>query len=280
MFIVFYMKFSLLALLLLLSACVTSSPNGVMYRDTNSSRLVEHKIQAGSFLLTSYVHVRSRGNVANIYIEGDGRAWLSKRRASLDPTPKNPLALKLANLDPADNVIYLARPCQYTKMVDGSLCNQKYWTSHRFAPEVIEAMNSALDHAKKYYGITKFNLIGFSGGGNVAALLTAKRDDIASIRTVAGNLNHELQSNIHGVSQMPQSLNAKDIAHKISHIPQIHFIGSEDQIVPRQLYDSYNAASGQLGCVQSYVVDGVEHIKGWESVWKLLLSKPVHCLKS
>ncbi len=273
------MKIFFLFPLILLSGCSLFSYNNSIDQLSNILGSSIYEIQTKFFKLTSYQRITTKNPEFSIYIEGDGKAWLNKKRASLDPTPRNSVVLKLANLDPADNVIYLARPCQYTKTVDGSPCDQKYWTSHRFAPEVIEAMNSALDDIKQRHQITGFNLIGFSGGGNIAALLAAKRGDVMSIRTVAGNLNHELQSNIHSVSEMPQSLSAKDVAHHISYIPQMHFVGSEDQIVPRQLYDSYKKESGSSGCVQSYVVNGVEHIKGWESVWKSLLNKPVRCLE-
>jgi len=197
----------------------------------------------------------------------------------LDPTPKNPVALKLAQLDDAGNVIYLARPCQYSKTTDSSPCDPKYWTSHRFAPEVIGAMNTALDNIKQRHQITGFNLIGFSGGGNVVALLAKRRNDVLSLRTVAGNLDHTTYNSMHKVSQMPASLNAKGIAKNISHIPQIHFIGGQDKIVPKEVYESYKASSGDTNCVKSYVVDKATHIKGWESVWNWLLNQPVDCDK-
>ena len=243
------------------SVSVTSQLNG----------FTEQTISTSSFLLTSYERVTVKGNVVNVYIEGDGRAWLSKRMPSLDPTPKNPVALELAKLDDTEDVIYLARPCQYTKMINGSVCDQKYWTSHRFASEVIEAMDVALNDIKQRHQITKFNLIGFSGGGNVAALLAAKRDDVKSLRTVAGNLNHTLQSEIHNVSSMPSSLNAVTISSEISHIPQLHFIGVKDKIVPQQIYDSYARAAGHTECLKSYVIKKVGHSNGWEAVWPNLL---------
>ena len=242
---------------------------------------MHHEISVVPFLLTAYEKVKVSGGVANIYIEGDGHAWLSKKIPSLDPTPKNPVALKLARQDEAQNVIYLARPCQYinksAKTFDGSACDKKYWTSHRFAPEVIEAMSAALDDIKHRYNITGFNIIGFSGGGNVAALLAARRNDVLSLRTVAGNLDNDLQNKIHNVSAMSHSLNAIDIAKKINHIPQIHFIGSDDKIVSVQLYESYKKASGVTKCVESLMVQNAGHTKNWDSMWKSLLEKSVHC---
>jgi len=271
------MKSLLLLLSLILVACSPKPDTMNALNADYSNNWVGHQIEAPSFLLTSFERVNVTSAVANIYIEGDGRAWLNKRMPSLDPTPNNPVAFNLAQLDSADNVFYLARPCQYTKMTDGSACEQKYWTSHRFSLEIIDAIDDALDDIKRRYQITGFNLVGFSGGGNVAALLAARRNDVLSIRTVAGNLDHSLQSNIHDVSQMLHSLNAKDVSQNIKNIPQLHFIGGEDDIVPHDLYESYKKASGQSDCVKAHVVNTASHTDGWESVWKSLLSMPVDC---
>ena len=271
------MKIYSILLLLIIASCSSYTRTNDAFYVSNKGQLQERTIQSDIFLLTSYERVTSKNNVVNVYVEGDGLAWLSKSRPSLDPTPKNPVSLKLASLDTTNNVIYLARPCQYTKMIDGSACDKKYWTSHRFAPEVIDTISSALDNIKKRHQITGFNLIGFSGGGNVAALLVAQRNDVLSLRTVAGNLDHKLQSSIHGVSAMPYSLNAVDIANQISNIPQIHFVGSEDKIVPNEIAQSYNAHANSNKCVQIQLVQGVKHTKGWESVWKSLLSQPFNC---
>jgi len=265
-----YLMRCLLVICLFLSACSSS----VGWKTELFPQFAQYEIQASPFLLTSYERVANKDGTANIYIEGDGRAWLSKSRPSLDPTPRNPLALKLASLDPASNVIYLARPCQYSKMVEQGACSQKYWTSHRFAPEVIEAMDIALEDVKQRHHITKFNLIGYSGGGNIAALLTARRDDVVSLRTVAGNLDHELQSRIHKVSLMSHSLNAKDIASDIAHIPQIHFAGGHDQIVPINLSVSYKAqARPKINCIKNELIPSVSHHKGWEENWTNLLNQ-------
>ena len=273
------MKSLLLLLSLILVACSPKPDTMNALNADYSNNWVEHQIEVPSFLLTSFERINVTSAVANIYIEGDGRAWLNKRIPSLDPTPNNPVAFNLAQLDSADNVFYLARPCQYTKMIDGSACEQKYWTSHRFSVEVIDAIDDALDDIKRRSQITGFNLVGFSGGGNVAALLAARRNDVLSIRTVAGNLDHSLQSNMHNVSQMPYSLNAKNVAKSIEHIPQLHFVGGKDKIVPQKIYESYKSASDQSDCVKLKFVDTASHTDGWESVWKSLLSMPVDCSK-
>lgn len=56
------------------------------------------------------------GDVLRVYIEGDGHAWQSRTRPSADPTPHNPVGLRLALADPSPApLLYLARPCQYAR---------------------------------------------------------------------------------------------------------------------------------------------------------------------
>ena len=70
-------------------------------------------IKAGDFALMTYQRFDKRLDNISIYIEGDGRAWETKYRLSEDPTPSNPVALRLAAVDPAANIAYIARPGQY-----------------------------------------------------------------------------------------------------------------------------------------------------------------------
>lgn len=237
--------------------------------------------KSGPFMLTRFERIRETASAINVYIEGDGFAWLDKRTPSSDPTPKNPVALRLAAKDPAPNIIYLSRPCQFTKMsIEGTACPQKYWTTHRFSEDVVLALDNSLDQIQKQYNTTGFHLIGYSGGAAVAALLTNKRDDILSLRTVAGNLDHKLFNRIHNVDQMYGSLNAADIANHIVHIPQHHFVGKEDQVVPKPILESFLSQSQKKGCITTTILQGISHQKGWKDIWKNLLQLPISCKKS
>jgi len=264
---------------------------GACYFDTSELRLetakriatpsfmLHRNIPAGEFMFTAYERVHQKGKPATIYIEGDGVAWLSKSRPSLDPTPRNPVGLHLASHDTGPNVIYLARPCQFSGLIDGTACSDKYWTMERFSPEVIAAMNAAVENIKRKYDISSFNLVGFSGGAAVAALLTAERDDVTSLRTVAGNLDHELLNRMHGVSQMTRSLNPTQVAPQIANIPQHHFIGEWDEVVTPAIYDSFRAAAGPSTCMRSSMVKEVDHETGWVNIWPTLLQAPLDCNK-
>ncbi len=270
-------RLTLLLLPFLLVACSAVSRHETALRIASSASLTEKRIDVPPFILTSFERVQLTGHVAHLYIEGDGLAWLGRNVPSLDPTPKNPVALKLAAQDSASNVIYLARPGQYSKLTTDEPCPQKYWTSHRFASEVIASMDAALDDVKSRNHITGFHLIGFSGGANIAVLLAAQRHDVLSLRTVAGNLDHVLLNQIHGVSQMPASLNAKDKAQAIRDIPQYHFVGGQDEIVTNAIVQSFIHASGPTNCIRWQVVPSVSHDQGWAALWPSLLKRSMDC---
>lgn len=264
----------------LLSSCQSAiAPDKHGHARVIASRghLNESRIEALPFTLTSFQRLEQSGAPINIYIEGDGQAWLSKTQPALNPTPKQPVALELAARDPARNVVYLARPCQYSGMSDGSPCPNKYWMGSRYAPDVLRAYNQALDALKARSGANGFNLIGFSGGGTVAALLAGQRDDVISLRSVAGNLDHRAHSDIHKVSTLDASLNPPQYAAKLATIPQRHFIGGKDKIVPKTIYERYSAALPNGNCISYEILPQADHLSGWVENWQSLLAQPLAC---
>lgn len=238
----------------------------------------ENVIPAGIFNLTSWERIGQLAAPVDIYIEGDGLAWLNKYTPSADPTPPNPIALHLAAEDNNRNVVYLARPCQYTGWTQQGACPELYWTTGRAAPEVLASYQQALNNIKERYHTTGFNLIGYSGGATIAVLLAAERHDVLTVRTVAGNTDTDAFSALHGVSTMKDSLRPITAAPRIMHIPQRHFVGGQDPIVPEQIFQSWKKASGGSPCVHATVVPSNTHEKGWVESWPALLAMYVTCL--
>ncbi len=268
-----------IASLVLLSACQSGRSERIntAYDIARSGNLIDRRVDVGNFLITTFERATEKNAPANIYIEGDGLAWLGRRTPSQDPTPINPVALRLAAADNERNVIYIARPCQYTKDARNTACSQRYWTSARFSQEIVSAMNKALDDIKSRYDITEFNIIGYSGGGAIAVLLTERRNDVASLRTVAGNLDTDAFSHLHHISRLSESLNPVKTAPRIAHIPQRHFTGSQDTVITEDIVSSYTETSNNTGCVHSSVVINATHETGWPEQWPELLSYPVTC---
>lgn len=263
-----------------LSAC---NMGALEMRDQVASRvarpafMVERAIPANQFRLDAWERMNIHHAPATIYIEGDGVAWVSRRTPSLDPTPKNPVALHLAAMDKADNVGWLARPCQYKGWNGEGPCPMKYWTDARTAPEVISAYHAALDNIRDMYDIEGFHLVGYSGGAAVAALLAAQRADVLSLRTVAGNLDYGTFTAIHNVSPLFQSLDPLSVAPQLAKLPQHHFIGGHDAVVPSAIYHSWAKASGPSECVKYTLIEANEHDTGWVEKWPELLAVPMSC---
>jgi pimeloyl-ACP methyl ester carboxylesterase len=233
-------------------------------------------VKTNPFVLTAYTRLSSTSGPIDVYIEGDGLAWLSQNRPSRNPTPRQALGLSLAAKDKSANVIYLARPCQFTPPEMNPRCDIPFWTGKRFSEEVIASMDQALDKLIGSDADHTLNLIGYSGGGAVAVLLAARRYDVASIRTLAGNLDHDAVNKMHDVSLMPESLNAIDVTAKVAAIPQIHFSGSEDEVVPPVIAERFRVASASA-CVQTKVIPGVSHEEGWRETWPALLAIALRC---
>ena len=224
--------------------------------------------------ITSFYHFDNLGAPLTVYIEGDGFAWRSRRELSDDPTPRYPLVLSLAATDPSENVAYLARPGQLT--ASGSPdCDPAYWSEKRFSREVVSAINSSLDYLKAKSQSKEINIIGYSGGAALAIILAAKRNDVISIRTIAGNLDHRALCKYHRVSFLDSSLNPIDYASSVKRIPQRHFIGSEDIVVPEFIAQSFVEREGDNNHDRIIVVKGATHTKGWQKCWKELLSLPL-----
>lgn len=272
-------KLRIIALLLCCAApaaCGTGGRTDKAQAIAATGALARREIAADPFVLTVFERVQRPGGPATVYIEGDGLAFLGYS-PSLDPTPSDPVALALASADPGANVIYLARPCQYSKMIAPEPCPMAYWTGKRFAPEVITAMNEVLDGLRQRHGIPGFDLVGYSGGAAIAVLLAARRRDVASLRTVAGNLDNAALIRLHKVDPMPESLNAADAAASIATLPQHHFIGAKDEIAPLAIYQSYRQRAGGSTCIRHSQIAGAGHQGGWAALWPDLLRAPVDC---
>jgi pimeloyl-ACP methyl ester carboxylesterase len=264
--------------LLLATGCATLSPQNGRYaaadRVAAAANLQKSYIKTASFTLTAYAKYTSEGEPLHIYIEGDGAAWHSRTWLSDDPTPKTPLVLELAGEDPAANVAYLARPGQYAASgIPG--CNKAYWSEKRFAGPVVPAINKAIDVLREQARAKEIHLIGYSGGAAISVLIAAQRNDVISLRTVAGNLDPEAINRYHHVSPLKDSPNPMDAAEKLRKLPQRHFVGARDLVVPLRIAQSFLKRQGRRDESGITVVENAGHARGWREHWKTLLAVPL-----
>ncbi len=219
---------------------------------------VYKEIPTRDFTLASWQKITDPFGTYKIYIEGDGYAFNAHGRATQDPTPKGTLVRELAFGDNNPNVVYLARPCQYIK---SPICSKRHWTTARFAPEVINAEYAAV---KQIAGDNPVILIGFSGGAQVAGLIASAKQglNVKKIITIAGNLDHLAWTQYHNLPPLNESMNLESYRKQFAQIPQIHYVGSNDKVMPPVLVREFVGESCNL-----IEVRGATHNSGWEEIY-------------
>lgn len=235
-------------------------------------------IPAGQFGLIAYLPAKPRKNEAlTIYLEGDGFAWRTVHQPSADPTPLDPIALRLALAHPQGNAAYLARPCQYAG-ARTSLCAEVYWTNQRFAPEVVDAINRAIDALKARFDAQRLNLVGYSGGATVAALAAVTRHDVDRLVTVAGNLDHRSWTTYHRIQPLTGSLNPADAVDALLPLRKWHFAGGRDEIMPPVLVSAFanRFPRGRQSVV--HIEPDFNHrccwAENWPRLWREVVMQP------
>ncbi|TLU66958.1 lysophospholipase [Enterobacter sp. MF024] len=262
----------LISLSLLLSGCISVDPNTAAQQIAAHSGLTSEKFDSDPYPIVGWHRIVPPVNTLHVYIEGDGFAWKNRTTPSDNPTPRNPVGLKLAAADKHASVLYLARPCQFIGAPLPARCSVNIWTQDRFSPAVIDAMNAALNRAVQRYPGVKIDLIGYSGGGNIAALLAARRSDVRSLRTVAGNLDIAYVNALHHVTPMPAAKSAIESAPALRSLPQIHFSGGDDTTVPPAVARRFQQAVGE-NCTRVETIGGMAHGSDWANVWPQLLAQ-------
>lgn len=265
----------LLAVLLIPSGC-TSLPTPhqrTLLAEQLASTRDWHPITVPTnrFRLRAYgPEPNTRFDTLRVYIEGDGLAWITPSRPSVDPTPIHPTGLALALADPAPNTVYLARPCQY---VDDPHCTPKDWLQGRFSSAVIDSTVEALDALKRRYKANHLRLTGYSGGAAVAILAAARRSDIEALISVAGNLETDLWTRHHRISPLTGSLNPADSAAALHGLPQWHFVGARDRIIPPIMAQAYATRFPPSAPLQLLIKPDYDHHCCWVEHWPTLLQE-------
>ncbi len=207
---------------------------------------------------------------AIIYLEGDGLVINKYGDVALNSTPTDPMALRLASVDPRPlTKIVINRPFHYVKSVDP---NSKYWTTARYAPEVIQSIYEAIKQCQQQFHFETVELVAYSGGASVALLLTLHVKNITRIVSFAGNLDHKSWTRYHGAGLLLESLDPMENMEAIRHIPQMHFLGSNDDNTTVKLAQAYKQRvnSDKISIVP---IDGFDHDSNWPRVWQEWLLK-------
>ncbi len=229
------------------------------------------KISTPPFALSALLKTTQRNAHTKylvVYLEGDGRVLDGRGALRDDPTPSKSLVFELARLDPAPAVLYLARLGQYQPQYTGPTY-QIYWSNGRLAPAVVRAANEAVTVIKTRTGAQRIYLVGYSGGGGLACLLAAQRDDVAGLVTVAGLLDHDWWTRANNYPPLTESLNPADFAPDLAPLPQIHFYGSEDTLITPEMSARFVTLAAFRDIAR--VAAPANHGTGWRETWPELL---------
>ena len=168
-----------------------------------------------------------KNNTIHIYVEGDGNSFDVYGQPTDDPTPHGTLVRDLVVKDVFENVVYVARPCQF---IMNDNCKEQDWTDGRFSQKIIDAESQAINKIAKNKNVV---LIGYSGGAMVSGLVIKQNPKLKVDKwiTVAGVLNHKKWTEYFGDEPLSKSLNMDTLPK----VPQVHFVGGRDEIVPYDL---------------------------------------------
>lgn len=217
------------------------------------------EIQTSYFKLASWQKVTNPAAPYKIYIEGDGSAFRASGSISSDPTPKSKLLREIAFGDEHENVIYLARPCQYIK---NDYCQPQYWSTARFSKQVIKSEYEAIKQIAKKNPVT---LVGFSGGAQISGLIAVKYPDlqIQKLVTIAGNLDVQSWITYHKLPPLSLSDDLRAYKEEYSLLKQVHYIGGKDWNIPLSVNADFikNPSSIRL-------IKDASHNQGWDEVYE------------
>jgi pimeloyl-ACP methyl ester carboxylesterase len=268
----------LAACALWLAACIQpETPEQTAARLAAAGGLLPRRIATARFELAEYEKIAHGTNRIRIYIEGDGHAWRTRAEPSDDPTPWDPMALALAARDGAPSVAWLGRPCQYVSPMPAG-CAHALWTNERYGETVVSAMNEAVERIRAGAGASHIELVGFSGGGVVAALIAARRDDVVSLRTVAANLDTSAWTDGNSLAPLTGSLNPADQAARLAGLPQLHFVGGRDPVVGPSVVEAYASRFPSRACLEVVSVPNAGHDEGWAEMWPDLVRREPRCV--
>lgn len=226
-------------------------------------------------LISKQVQTHS-SNPLHVYLEGDGEPFLNALTVSPNPTPHDPLMLRLMAKDTATSV-FLARPCYFLEQygqpsaqapAQAQMCSPSLWTLARYSTIVVQSLANAIEKLAIQHD--KVVLIGHSGGGTLAALLVPHLPKVTHLITLSGNLDTDRWTTHHALTPLSASLNPIKEAPLSDRVRQIHYVGEQDKNILPQWADAYAHRQPDAQVIELKAFD---HQCCWEAHWPALLSQ-------
>jgi dienelactone hydrolase len=201
-----------------------------------SNGLAPLLLQGTGFQHHAFAAVRGPPGLLVLFIEGDGSPWIrgwwpwSGWRIAADPTSRQPLALELAVATPA-SVLYLGRPC-YLEVRRPSECSEPLWASERYSSAIVASMSAAAATYIAEHHFEQVLIVGYSGGGTLAALMARNLPHASGLVAIAGNLDPDAWAQLHGYLPLQGSLNPSLEPPLPADLKQWYLVGERDSNVP------------------------------------------------
>jgi pimeloyl-ACP methyl ester carboxylesterase len=255
----------------MLSACV--SPAKRLDHQAESLGLRSGTTVGGGFPLRYYYNAAAAAQLSgapaeplHVYLEGDGRPWRYGYPAR-DPTAKLALALELMAQDSAP-AFYLGRPC-YMGMHE-TACRPELWTDGRYSETVVNSMVAALRQLLGGNRSGDLVLVGYSGGGALAVLLSTRLKGVSGVITLAANLDIDRWADLHRYTPLTQSLNPIEVG-VAPLVRYSHLVGEGDDNVTPDIVAGFVRRHG--GDYRS--IGGYDHLCCWRRDWQALLQQEI-----
>lgn len=217
-------------------------------------------------LIAFYQAGKGEHDITLVYIEGDGQPWDKGLWPAKNPNTHHSVVLPLVKQSSRES-LYLSRPC-YSWETLPPYCNAYFWTSGRYSETVVAMMNSALDNLKARFDQQRYLLVGHSGGGALAMLLAARRNDVAGVITLSGNLDHRAWTHFWAYQPLEHSLNVVDDAILPPHIKRWHLLAGKDQVIPFPLLQQAAQRDPNARIIHYPKLD---HQCCWQTLWPEVL---------
>ena len=252
-------------LILILAGCAAPE----LLFEQEAKRLNFHRtiVPGTTFKHVVYINeIQDDSDDLHVYLDGDGSPWINNRWISEDPTPRKLLVFRLMAQDTLP-AVYLGRPC-YHRLSETPPCEPSLWTNNRYSMAVVTTMAAAIGQVTKLLHKKRVVLIGYSGGGTLAMLLAGQLKDVLGIVTIAGNLDIEAWTQLHGYSPLSGSINPAQQPPLNQKLFQLHYAGEKDENIPVRISRATvrNQHSAHLTLMPKF-----DHYCCWEKAWPLIL---------
>ncbi|HEY3067056.1 MAG TPA: alpha/beta fold hydrolase [Methylomirabilota bacterium] len=254
----------LICLALAAAAAGCASPARTFAQRAAGLGMERSVVRGGDFDVVVFRRARTGSSVLHVYLDGDGTPW-RRGGPSRDPTPRNALVLDLMRLD-VEAALYLGRPC-YHGATPAPPCDGALWTDARYSETVVASMAAALRTVLDADGVTRVAWFGYSGGGTLALLLAPRFPETVAVVTIAANLDIDAWADLHRYDRLAGSLNPAR-APTAAAIPQRHYAGGRDRVVPPSI-----VARGPIPPGTLTIVPGYDHTCCWTELWPMVLAE-------